>query len=172
MATAFWASALATDARGTVEVSFRAPDNLTAFRVMAVVADAGDRFGTGERRFTVNKPLQAVPALPRFLSVGDQAQAAVVVHNNTAGPLSVLVSAAAEGVTLSGSARQTVMVPPGGLRPVAFPVVARAPGQATFTFRVSGGDHRDAVESKLPITRPGLPAVMLVAEGVATGHVQ
>src|SRR5204862_521126 len=136
-----WAPALRTDGRGIVEVSFRAPNNLTAFRVMAVVADAGDRFGASERRFTVKKPLQAVPALPRFLSVGDQAQAAVVVHNNSDGPLAVLVSAAAEGLTLSGSTRQTVTIAPGGLQRVTFPVVARVPGEAKLTFRVSGGDH-------------------------------
>ena len=33
-------------------MTFTAPDNLTAFRLMAVAADAGDRFGSGERRFT------------------------------------------------------------------------------------------------------------------------
>ena len=72
VATAFWTPALVTGADGTAQVSFAAPDNLTAFRLMAVAADKGDRFGSGEARFTINKPLQAMPALPRFLSLGDQ----------------------------------------------------------------------------------------------------
>jgi uncharacterized protein YfaS (alpha-2-macroglobulin family) len=205
MATAFWAAALTTDAGGRVEVSFRAPDNLTAFRVMAVVADAGDRFGAGERRFTVRKPLQAVPALPRFLTVGDEVQAAVVLHNNTGGTLSVVVSAAVEGlrapgsglregasrlasgspslepgagslepaaVVLTGVARQSVELPAGGLRRVAFPVAARAPGQAAFTFRARGGDFADAVLVKLPVASAGAPEVLLVGEGATTSRVQ
>mgnify|MGYP000985369516 CR=1 FL=1 len=75
VATAFWAPAVLTKDDGTAVVTFTAPDNLTAFRVMAVAADLGDRFGSSEQRFTVAKPLLAMPALPRFLNVGDHARA-------------------------------------------------------------------------------------------------
>ena len=50
---------------------------------MAVAADIGDRFGAGEQRLTVNKPLMAAPALPRFLRSGDAASVGIVVHNDT-----------------------------------------------------------------------------------------
>ena len=80
--------------------------------------------------WTVNKPLQAVPALPRFLTVGDTAQAAVLVHNNTPAALEVVVTLTARGVELSGGARQTVKVAAGASRRAAFPVVARRSGQA------------------------------------------
>ena len=58
---------LVTDEHGEIAFAFTAPDNLTAFRLMAVAADTGDRFGAGELRLTVNKPLMAAPgaaALP------------------------------------------------------------------------------------------------------------
>ena len=73
VASAYWAPMLVTDDHGDIAFSFTAPDNLTAFRLMAVAADAGERFGAGELRLTVDKPLMAVPALPRFLTAGDTA---------------------------------------------------------------------------------------------------
>src|SRR6185369_15370687 len=126
MATAYWAPALVTGADGTAVARFTAPDNLTAFRVMAVAADAGDRFGSGERRFTIAKPLQAIPAVPRFLSVGDRIEAAVVVHNNTKQALDVQVRLAAKGgraaapVEIEQGAARTVKVAAGSSQRVAF----------------------------------------------------
>src|SRR5262249_532747 len=83
VASAFWAPMLVTDEHGDVVFSFVAPDTLTAFRLMAVAADAGDRFGAGERRLTVDKPVMAAPALPRFLRGGDAATVGIVIHNHT-----------------------------------------------------------------------------------------
>ena len=83
MATAYWNPALRTDAHGQAKVQFPAPDNLTAFRLMATAADAGDRFGSSDLRFAVTKPLQLHAALPRFLTAGDRIRGGVVVHNET-----------------------------------------------------------------------------------------
>jgi uncharacterized protein YfaS (alpha-2-macroglobulin family) len=170
LATVFWSPAVVTRADGTAEVTFTAPDNLTAFRVMAVGADAGDRFGSGERRFTVAKPLQAVPALPRFLSVGDEVEAAVLLSNNTRAPLEATVRLSARGVELRGAAAQTVKLPAGGNARVAFPVRAGGDGEAELTFRASGGGESDAVVARLPVQRPSQRAVLLVGEGAAEGR--
>jgi uncharacterized protein YfaS (alpha-2-macroglobulin family) len=53
-----------TGADGTAQVSFAAPDNLTAFRLMAVAADKGDRFGSGEARFTINNHFRQCQRCP------------------------------------------------------------------------------------------------------------
>ena len=45
---AFWKGALKTGADGRAVVQFTAPDNLTMFRIMAIVAE-GNRFGHGEK---------------------------------------------------------------------------------------------------------------------------
>ncbi len=81
--SAYWAPALVTDEHGAIAFHFRAPDNLTAFRLMAVAADDGSRFGSGDRRITVKKPLLLEPVLPRFLTSGDDAEVGVVVRNYT-----------------------------------------------------------------------------------------
>jgi uncharacterized protein YfaS (alpha-2-macroglobulin family) len=172
VATAFWAPALVTGADGTVEVRFKAPDNLTAFRVMAAAADTGDRFGSGEKRFTVAKPLQAMPAVPRFLTVGDKARAAVIVHNNTKDALSVDVTAAVKGVVVEGKTTRTVAVAAGASQPAVFAVTAAREGEAVFTFKVAGGAEKDAVEVRLPVRRPSLPDTLLVGEGAVTGRAE
>jgi hypothetical protein len=85
VSTAVWTPGAVTDASGVATIKFPAPDNLTAFRVMALAADRGHRFGSGDKRFTVAKPLQLHQALPRFLNAGDVLSGGVVVHNETGG---------------------------------------------------------------------------------------
>src|SRR5207247_7436879 len=97
VSSAYWAAMLVTDAKGEIAFSFTAPDNLTAFRLMAVAADAGDQFGAGEKRLTVNKPVMAAPALPRFLRSGDTASVGVVIHNRTDNAGTAIVTAKAIG---------------------------------------------------------------------------
>ena len=53
LATAYWNPRVETDASGAREGDVPAPDNLTAYRLMAVAADAGERFGSGDKRMTV-----------------------------------------------------------------------------------------------------------------------
>jgi uncharacterized protein YfaS (alpha-2-macroglobulin family) len=166
VSTAFWAPQLTTGPDGSVEASFTAPDNLTAFRIMAVVADAGDRFGTGEARMTVAKPLSALPALPRFFTVGDHGQAGVVVHNDTGQAGSVTVSAEAEGLVL-GEKRKTVSVASGAARPVLFDISAKRVGSAKILFHAALGDERDTVQLSVPVERPVAEETQLVGEGEA-----
>jgi uncharacterized protein YfaS (alpha-2-macroglobulin family) len=166
VSTAFWAPQLVTGPDGTVEASFTAPDNLTAFRLMAVVADTGDRFGSGEVRMTVAKPLSALPALPRFFTVGDHGQAGVVVHNDTGQSGSVTVSAEAEGLVL-GEKKKTVSVPTGAAKPVLFDISAKKTGTAKIIFHAALGDEKDIVQLSLPVERPVENETLLVGEGEA-----
>jgi alpha-2-macroglobulin len=168
--TAFWAPQLVTGSDGTVEASFTAPDNLTAFRVMAVVADAGDRFGSGEVRMTVAKPLSALPALPRFFTVGDRGQAGVVVHNDTGHDGVVTVAAAAEGLVLGGD-KKSVSVPSGGAKQVLFDVKAEKEGGAKLKFTATLGGEKDAVQVSLPVERPVEHETTLVGEGESSAPV-
>jgi alpha-2-macroglobulin len=173
MATAYWNPALVTAADGTAHVSFTAPDNLTAFRVMAVAADKGERFGSGDKRFTVNKPLQAMPALPRFLTLGDALNATVVVHNNSNQPAKVTVSATVTGgVHLQGDTSQIIDVPASGAASAGFPAVAEAEGEASITFQALGGGEADAVLTKVPVERPSTSETTLVGEGSTAKHAE
>lgn len=156
LTTPLFATAV-TDARGKATVSFELPDNLTAYRIMAVAATAGDLFGTGASLVTASKPLLALPALPRFALSGDRLEAGVVLHRNLPGEALVTVTAEAEGIAIEGAARRQIRLAQGAPQEVRFRLAARAPGLATLRFRAEGdGDGQgaalsDAVEQRLPV---------------------
>lgn len=168
VASAFWAPALETDDHGQVRFQFTAPDNLTAFRVMAVAADVGERFGHGDVRFTVAKPLAAQPALPRFLTVGDSESVGVVVHNRTGVAGEATVTAAASGATLTETTR-TVHIAAGGSARVRFGARTGDGASARFEFAVTLGSERDAVRVELPVNRPRVKSTSLVSRGQLAG---
>jgi uncharacterized protein YfaS (alpha-2-macroglobulin family) len=163
VASAYWAPMLVTNDKGEIPFSFTAPDNLTAFRLMAVAADIGDRFGAGETRLTINQPLMAAPALPRFMRIGDTASVGVVLHNHTDQAGSAVVSASANGAVL-GSIRQVVQVPANGSARVRFPATAAENAAVTFSFSAVMGNERDDVKVTIPIDRPRIVDQKLVAE--------
>ncbi|MDP9024899.1 MAG: alpha-2-macroglobulin family protein, partial [Candidatus Eremiobacteraeota bacterium] len=78
--------AVQTDGAGKVSVSFKMPDDLTTWRVMAVALGDGNdfRFAAGDGTFISSKPLIANPLLPQFARSGDTLDGGVAV-TNTAG---------------------------------------------------------------------------------------
>ncbi|HLL20806.1 MAG TPA: alpha-2-macroglobulin family protein, partial [Kofleriaceae bacterium] len=159
VSTAVWAPNAITNASGVATVTFEAPDNLTAFRVMAVAADKATRFGSADQRFTVSKPLQLHQALPRFANLGDQLQGGVVVHNETGKPGTATVKLVSDGkLTVAGGTERTVQVAKDANVPVLFDITAAQLGQSKLAFSVTMNGERDAVELELPVQHPS-PAV-------------
>jgi uncharacterized protein YfaS (alpha-2-macroglobulin family) len=168
--TPLWQSALRTDASGALDHRFILPDNLTTFRIMAVVDDGKAAFGKAEHEVRVNRPLIARPALPRFFREGDKVLAGVVVHNNTAAPVSVVVNALATGATLRGAPR-TVNVEANGALEVPFSLTGFAAPSVTLRFEATGGGNKDAVEVILPVSSP-LPQEVVATTGTTTSSVE
>ncbi|MFN7143026.1 MAG: Ig-like domain-containing protein, partial [Myxococcota bacterium] len=159
---------LRTDGNGVLEHTFALPDNLTTFRIMAVVQDQQAAFGSAEREVRVNRPLIARPALPRFFRDGDKVLAGVVVHNNTPAGVDVKVEASAEGATLKGAPR-TVSVGPDGALEVPFALSGFAGPAVQLRFTAEGGGNRDAVEVSIPVSSP-LPQEVAATSGSTTGE--
>ena len=158
--TAFFLTSVVTDSTGHAVAAAKLPDNLTTFRVMAVAATAGDRYGSGQSALLVTRPLLIRPALPRFVRAGDAFVAGGVV-NRRAGAGDVQVTASVQGADLRGSARQAATLETGKGREVRF--AFRVPADATrlrdsvaFTFGVRAAGARadaDRVLLRVP-TRP------------------
>ncbi|MCB9715500.1 MAG: hypothetical protein H6712_16645 [Myxococcales bacterium] len=148
--TALWKPQLRTDADGRVHVRLTLPDNLTRFRMMAVVTDGEGRGGVHEDDFEVRKPLMAIPAVPRFALVGDHLEAAVMVHNNQ--------DHAERATVTMGKRSQEVEIAAGGRARVAFPLAPERTGTQTLRFAVADGSGavRDRVEATLPVQAPGI----------------
>ncbi|MEJ7604112.1 MAG: alpha-2-macroglobulin family protein [Kofleriaceae bacterium] len=167
VSTAVWTPGAVTNAAGLATVKFTAPDNLTAFRIMAVAADQGTRFGSADKRFTVSKPLQLHQVLPRFLSLGDQLKGGVVVHNETGAPGSATVKLVTDARIKAGTTEQTVALAKGARVPVLFDLTAIELGESSLAFSVTMNGERDAVMLTLPIGHPSPEVTQHVAHAAS-----
>jgi uncharacterized protein YfaS (alpha-2-macroglobulin family) len=169
--TAFFLSSVVTDAEGNAVATAKLPDNLTTFRVMALAVTAGDRYGSGDAKMLVTRPLVARPALPRFIRPGDEFTAGTVVNRRSGAPGPVTVGAAVSGVETRGDSTQRAQLEPGRGVEVRFPFRAQATNagdlgdSAVFRFTAAGGADVDAVQAKLPF-RPDYHPRSYTASGV------
>ncbi len=160
--TAFFQAGKKTDKAGRAHFSFKLPDNLTTFRVMAVAAGADDHFGSGDSKITTYRSLMARPALPRILRVGDALEASVIVSSKAGDKASkgggedmtVDVRMETRGLAAVGATTRRVTMKRGGQTEVRFPVKATAPGEATLGFEVRSGAEVDKVELKRKVDVP------------------
>ena len=63
-AVAYFNPRVHTDAQGQTQVSFTLPDNMTTYRIYAVVVDKGSRFASVERPLLATKDFYLEPGLP------------------------------------------------------------------------------------------------------------
>lgn len=151
---------------GRATLSGELPDNLTTFRVTAVVSsplpeqDVEARFGSSDARVRVTKPVIVRSALPRILRPGDRAEVGVLVDNLRAGAGEVEVEVAlldAEGkLELIGKPRARLSIGAGEQVRVPFEVRALATGTPRFEARATvhpreGKREGDALVLPLPI---------------------
>jgi uncharacterized protein YfaS (alpha-2-macroglobulin family) len=161
--TAFFLGSVVTDSAGHAVAVAKLPDNLTTFRLMAVAVTAGDRYGSGDAKMLVTRPLLARPALPRFVREGDSLLAGVVVNSRLAGTPTVTVQAETHGASLLGPASKTATLEAGRGREVRFTFRGSPGDTAAFRFKASSGTDADAVETRLPIRLPYHPRTFEVA---------
>jgi alpha-2-macroglobulin len=152
--TAFFDAEQVTTNEGRAHYHFKLPDNLTTFRLMAVVAGEDDRFGSGEATLTTSRKLMARPALPRIVRAGDVFEAGVIVSSRDLPETSADVSIRVKGLELIGPASRRAVVPKGGNVEVRFPVRATAQGDATIELAVAGGGEKDSVLAKRTVVLP------------------
>ncbi len=150
--TPYFNAAVQTDKKGRAEVKFKLPDNLTKFRIMAV-ALTKDEFGSGEGAVKVSKPVMVTSNLPRFARKGDVFSCGAVVYNYEDKKGELTVSAAVRGaLELTGPSMQTVNVPLGGAKEVAWTCKAVENGEAEAAFSVKGKKSSDGVLAKLTVS--------------------
>ena len=182
VALAFWNAGLITDAAGRVNFEFTAPDNLTRYRLVAVVHTARSQFGNAEAAVRINKPLIVEPALPRFANVGHRLLARAVVSNRTdaAGEVEVSLTLDAQAKLDANGAPAAalvgrVAVPAQGAGWLDVPIKCVAAGSAKWVWRARfvGGaaaadpdtaSFIDSVQSMIEVgyAAPRLREVLLV----------
>jgi len=98
--TAYWNASVVTDRDGKATVTVKLPDNLTTWVMRGVGVTNDTRVGEQTVDLVSTKPLLIRPVTPRFFVVGDKAQLAAIVNNNTDVPLQATIALSATGVTL------------------------------------------------------------------------
>ncbi|MEM8484163.1 MAG: Ig-like domain-containing protein [Bacteroidota bacterium] len=151
---AHWEPAIQTDNKGRARVTFKLPESLTTFRLMAVGLTGNNLFGAGAEDIVVTKPLVLAPALPRFARLGDEFEAGVLITNTTGNDGSSTVSVSANGLALTGDSEQTVSLADGETKEVRFKWNGTTTGAANLTFSAGLNRESDAFAIDLPILLP------------------
>ncbi|HPA18581.1 MAG TPA: alpha-2-macroglobulin family protein [Verrucomicrobiae bacterium] len=179
LACAYWNASLKTDKGGRVAVTFRAPDSLTRYRVIAVALSGASRFGNAQSSFEIRKPVMIQPSHPMFARLGDRLSVRAVAHNQTEGPGTLRVSLALDGRARSteASPSQSIKIAAGGTAVIDFPVEFVAAGPSRWTWRARltpdaaarrTGPPTTAYGDKAPKARPPAAAPEEFADAVET----
>lgn len=160
--TAFWTAAVQTDSKGQGQVKFKLPDNLTSWEVLAVGVSKDTLLGSQRISFKTQKDVMIRPALPRFISVTDAFDAAVVVNNNTDHEVNLDVSLNAENLQISAQ-KQNVTIPANNQKKVTWSVKAPEVLVAEkIKFNIGakdskGSDLGDQLEMEVPLKGTSFP---------------
>jgi uncharacterized protein YfaS (alpha-2-macroglobulin family) len=155
--TVLWQPRLRTGADGRAVASFELPERVTEYRVMAVAIDQGASAGTASTRLVATRPLVARPALPRFVTDGDEIGARVFVNNRTTEPVHARVSLSLAGDGGAEHELSTAELDLGAESEgsVTMPVRIQGMRTAAFVIRVEGGGESVEVRRELPVVPRG-----------------
>jgi len=171
--TAYWKADILTDAQGKAQVTLTLPDNLTTWQVDSIGLTQDTKVGQARVRVVTSKDLLIRPQTPRFLVVGDIAQLAAMVNNNTSSALDATVSLQANGFSLEdpATAEQKVTVPANGRIRVAWSGLAQATDAVDAIFTVKAQSLQDASrpnDGPIPVLHYSAPQTFSTA-GVLSG---
>ncbi|HOG28560.1 MAG TPA: MG2 domain-containing protein [Vicinamibacterales bacterium] len=157
----FWAADVTTDAQGRATVRVPYPDALTTWRLTARAVTADTLVGAGLARTTTTKDLILRVVTPRFLTEADRIDMPVIVHNYLPDTQAVKVTGEVEGLTFAGgdpsrATPQTVEVPAGAERALAWTIDAPRAGAAVVSGTAAAAADADAIQLSFPVLPFGL----------------
>lgn len=163
---AYFATGIPTDSKGQGHVSFKLPDNVTQYRVLAIAYTDGD-FGSGDGTFKTNLPMLVRSTPPRFINKGDAFEIPITIQNNSAAPIEAEVVARAQNLKLIGNGEESVLdTPQGELTGAGVTVPARDRVEVRFKascdrladarvqIGTMAGLESDALETTIPMKMP------------------
>lgn len=155
-ATAYWAPKLEIDETGHATVTFKLPDNLTTFKIMAVAHTIASEFGAGSSEIKVNQPLMLLAALPRFARLGDAFEAGAVVHNLSGQNAQATLTLDVQGLDLLESSSKSFSLQNGESKEIRYKFKAAQTGTATFQFRCQMAGFSDGLQRTIPVQSPSI----------------
>lgn len=151
----YWNPSVKTDSKGMASISFKAPDNLTNWRVIVLAVTSAEYMGLGDGTFKVNNPIEIRPLLPNQVAEGDFFQGGFSVMNRGDAPTDITVTIRAEGALEAKKGRieirEKLHAKPFQRYIVWLPVKAKGEGAITFTAQAGGERDTDALQGVVPV---------------------
>ncbi len=145
--TPLWLPRLTTDARGHAHATLHVPSRNTQYRVIAVAIDQGLRAGGATANVTASRPVVMRPMLPRTLTDGDHAEAAVFLHNASEAAVEATLVTKVQGVA---RASRVVRLDAGQELRVTEPIDA-AGSSVDVAFEVTAGGASERLDAHIPV---------------------
>ncbi|MES2944972.1 MAG: alpha-2-macroglobulin family protein, partial [Pseudomonadota bacterium] len=166
---AFWSTEVILDANGQAFVKVPFNDSLTQWRLVAVVLDGADQFGTGQASVQTTQPVQIFSGLPPVVRSGDTLMQQVTVRNSGTVTMALLVKAqltlkTVPGITETSSmaASRQIRLAPGQSLPVSWSLaVPEDVSVLAWKISATGADGHlaDVIEVE-QLARPALPVTV------------
>lgn len=80
---AIWKPKVQTDNNGRFSITYKNPDTLTRYRVIAIAVEGEHHFGGAQTSYTVDQPIMLEATPPRYASEGDHLRPKALIQNNS-----------------------------------------------------------------------------------------
>jgi uncharacterized protein YfaS (alpha-2-macroglobulin family) len=172
-ALAYYNGSVLTDASGKAQISYKLPDDLTTWRVMAVATDGNLHFGNGEATFITTKPLLSNPVLPQFARPGDRFFAGLSLTNHTGQTGTLAIQTNVSGSLQLADNKQGRLQTPAesGTRAYRFPLVAGRTGEGNVQIVSQLNQTADAFAVPL-VVKPLEITEQVVESGTTNSRVK
>ncbi|HNJ39547.1 MAG TPA: alpha-2-macroglobulin family protein, partial [Acidobacteriota bacterium] len=143
-----------TDAQGRARATFKMPDNVTRYHIIALAAAGENQFGKGESTITARLPLMVRPAAPRFVNQGDRFELPVTIHNQSDFDAVVNIVIQSHELAFPQGIGQQIFVPSNDRVELRFPAEANQVGTARVRIATFSTLMTDAAEIEIPVYSP------------------
>ena len=153
-----WVPGVETNEQGTALFEVPRAETPDGVRVRTFAVDKQGRWGSEDTVLALAKPVWATVQLPAELTVGDQLDLPVTVHNALPVSSSVRISVTKGGwFTLrpASTATQEVTLPPGGEYAFALPIRVEAWGEQEFGLSVQSASWSEAITRAVKVQPNG-----------------
>lgn len=166
----FWSGNLKTNSNGVAEFTIDLPQFSGAVRIMAV-AYKDDRFGSGEKLMKIADPLIVTPALPKFLSKGDEADIRINLKNLTNSKKNIKLEVKTEGgLQLELATKQIVLDGSADIYIDGKINAGSSLGTQKVTITATDGTDKYNIERYLTVRLPSNIEIKTVFEEIKPGE--
>lgn len=149
--TAYWNAGILTDENGKATVSFKLPDNLTTWQLLAIGSSKDHQYGSVVREVIETKKTIVRPLRPRFAVEGDQINVGATVHNFTDQTQNYKVTLDGDGFAMTGEKEQILTVKSDEMAKVIFPITVDPVTELKFHFKAQGEGAVDEITEAIPV---------------------